>query len=256
MASAIAQGLIAGGIVTPENIACLGGTGTSARRLAETTGIRLATGLDDLLNNVDVLVLACKPQQFKLLDPRLKELTKGKLVLSVLAGFTTARLAEFFSQARGVVAVMPNTPTQVQAGVTAWAAEETLAPADASLVEKCFGCLGTVIRIKESLMNTVSAVSGSGPGFFFEIISAFEAAAVTAGLDQETARQLVRQTFIGSARLLEKTGDSPDALRDAVTSPNGSTYAGLQVLAKHDLRGIFPQVIAAAVVRSGELGKM
>ena len=256
MASAIARGLIASGEGKPTEMACLGGGGNSAPRLAEETGMRLAQEIDDLLAEADVLVLACKPQQFKLLDPRLGDLTRGKLVLSVLAGFTTERLAAFFRQARGVVAVMPNTPTQVRAGVTAWTARADLPEADAALVQRIFGCLGAVLRVEENLMNTVSAVSGSGPGFFFEVVAALEAAAEAAGLSGEQARLLARQTFIGSAKLLEQTGESPETLRNAVTSPNGSTYAGLQVFERRKLRETWKEVLAASVARSVELGKM
>jgi pyrroline-5-carboxylate reductase len=256
MASAIVHGLIAADIVAPTAMVCMGGTGASAQRLADATGIRLAHGLDELLDGTDVLVLACKPQQFKLLDPRLGALAAGKLVLSVLAGFTTERLKAFFPNARGVVAVMPNTPAQIRAGITAWTAPATLAADDAERVQRYFGCLGKVVRMDAALMNTVSAASGSGPGFFFEIVNAFERAAEAAGLPQETARLLVRETFIGAAKLLERTGESPEVLRNAVTSPNGSTFAGLQVFERHRLHGIFDEVIAAAVARSVELGKM
>ncbi len=256
MAGAIAHGLVAGKITAPADIACLGGSGTSAQKLSGELGCRLASGIDDLLAGADVLVLACKPQQFKSLDPRLGELAAGKLVLSVLAGFTTERLAGFFKNARGVVAAMPNTPAQIQAGVTAWSAPETLSPADAAMVEKIFGCLGKVVRAAPAAMNKISAVSGSGPGFFFEIAAAFEAAAIAGGLTPEAAKMLVRETFIGSAKLLEKTGKSPEELRDAVTSPGGSTLAGLKVFEKNLLRATCSEVIAAAAARAEELGKM
>lgn len=256
MASAIAHGLIAARILSPDEMACLGGNGTSARRLAADTGIRLAKNVDDLLARADVLVLACKPQQFALLDPRLCELTAGRLVLSVLAGFTTERLSTLFGKARGIAAIMPNTPAQVRAGITAWTAPESLANDDARTVEKYFGALGKVRRMDAALMNTVSAASGSGPGFFFEIVHAFERSVEKTGLSPDDAHLFVRETFIGAAKLLEQTGLSPEALRNAVTSPNGSTFAGLRVLEHHGLHNIFEEVVRAAIARSVELGKM
>lgn len=257
MASAIVHGLIESGTVAAPDMACLGGNGTSAQQLARNTGIRLATSATDLLNSASVLILACKPQHFKQLDPGLHTgLTQGKLILSVLAGFTVERLATAFPQARGVAAVMPNTPAQVRAGITAWTAPATLPATDSAWVEKIFGCLGKVIRVEAKLMNTVSATSGSGPGFFFELVNAFEHAAIASGLPPDTAALLVRETFAGAAKLLEKTGIPPVALRNAVTSPNGSTLAGLQVFERHHLHQIFEEAIAAATTRATELGKM
>ncbi|MDR2863770.1 MAG: pyrroline-5-carboxylate reductase [Puniceicoccales bacterium] len=256
MAGAIVRGLISGGVVPPSAMACLGGSGTSAPALAAATGIRLASGIDDLLDGAETLVIACKPQQFKLLDPRLGELAAGKLVISIMAGFSVQRLAAFFPEARSVAAVMPNTPAQVRSGVSVWTAPASMPPQDAALVEKYLGCVGKVVRSEAALMDAVCAASGSGPGFFFEVVDAFEKAAEGAGLSAAMARMLVRGTFIGAAKLLEQTGESPETLRNAVTSPNGTTFAGLQVLAKHDLRGIFGEVVHAAKTRSSELGKL
>jgi pyrroline-5-carboxylate reductase len=122
-------------------------------------------------------------------------------------------------------------------------------------VEKYLSSVGKVVRGAPELMDAVCAASGSGPGFFFELVAAFEVAAEAAGLSREMARLLVRQTFIGSAKLLEQTGEDPEVLRNAVTSPGGTTLAGLQVFEKHDLRSIFKEVTAAAAARSAELGK-
>lgn len=256
MAGAIVRGLIAAGTVAPEKLACIGGPGDdTASRLAADTGIRLATDTADLLDGADALLLACKPQQFKTLDPRLPQLAAGKLVISILAGFSVARLAAAFPLARAAVAVMPNTPAQIRAGVSVWTAADTLSPGDAARVEKYLSSVGKVIRGTPALMDAVCAVSGSGPGYFFEIVAAFEAAAGAAGLPRDMAQLLVRQTFIGSAQLLEQTGENPEVLRDAVSSPGGTTLAGLQVFGKHGLHATFRDVVAAAAARSVELGK-
>lgn len=257
MAGAIVRGVIAAGVLAPAEIACLGGfSDNTAQELAADTGIRRAADATDLLDGADAVLLACKPQQFKTLDPRLPALAAGKLVISILAGFSAARLAEAFPLARGVAAVMPNTPAQVRAGVSVWTTHGELSAADAALVETYLGSVGRVVRGEPQLMDAVCAASGSGPGFFFELVAAFEAAAEAAGLPREMARLLVRQTFIGSAKLLEQTGENPEVLRNAVTSPAGTTEAGLRVFEKYNLRKIFAEVVAAAAVRSAELGKM
>jgi pyrroline-5-carboxylate reductase len=256
MAGAIVRGLVEGGAVPPAKLACMGGPNDgSAANLARATGIRLAADVVDLLDGADAVLLACKPQQFKTLDPRLPALVAGKLVISILAGFSVARLAVEFPLARGVVAVMPNTPAQVRSGVSVWTASEALSSGDAALVEKYLGSVGRVVRGTTGQMDAVCGVSGSGPGFFFEIVAAFEAAAIRAGLPEDMAQLLVRQTFAGSARLLLESGESPEALRDAVTSPGGTTLAGLRVFEKRALRETFAEVVAAAAARSAELGK-
>ncbi len=253
MAGAILRGLIAKGAVAPGDCAVLAGDGGSARRLSDDTGARLAGGLADLLRDADVFVLACKPQHVAGLPRELAALTAGKLVVSVLAGTTNARLRGVFPAARAVVRTMPNTPGRIGAGVTPYSPAAPLTPADLAAVETLLGALGDTFAVSEDKMDAVTCASGSGPGFFFEIVAAFEAGAVRAGLTPDEAKRLIRATFIGSAKLLEATGEEPEALRNAVTSPNGTTFAGLQTLAGRDLRGAIAAAQAAARDRSREL---
>lgn len=255
MAGAILRGLLAKRAVAPERVAVLAGSGASAPKLAAETGTRLATGLADLLTGAEVFVLACKPQHFAGLDPALAELTAGKLVISVLAGIPNARLRAAFPKARAVVRTMPNTPGRIGAGVTPYSPAEPLAEPDRVVVETALGALGETFPVDEAKMDAVTCASGSGPGFFFEIVAAFEAGAVAAGLTPEEAKRLIRATFVGSAKLLEATGESPEALRNAVTSPNGTTFAGLNALAARDLRGTIAAAQLAARDRSRELAK-
>ena len=255
MAGAILRGLIAAGAVVPKDAAVLAGAGKSAPALAADTGARLAKDLPDLLAGADAFVLACKPQHFAGLDPALAELTAGKLVVSVLAGTPISRLRRAFPDARAIVRLMPNTPGRIGAGVTPFTPEHPLDDADAATTDLMLGALGASLEIPESKMDAVIAGSGSTPGWFFEIVAAFEAGAIAAGLSPAEAQVLVRSSFIGSARLLEATGEEPEALRNAVTSPNGTTFAGLQVFAQHDLRGIVAEAQRACVARAKELAK-
>lgn len=255
MAGAILRGLIAAAAIAPKDAAVLAGTGKSAPELAAGTGARLAKDLPDLLAGADAFVLACKPQHFSGLDAGLASLTAGKLVVSVLAGTPLSRLREKFPGARVIVRMMPNTPGRIGAGMTPFTPEFPLDDADAELVDAMLGALGSSIEIPESKMDAVIAGSGSTPGWFFEIVAAFEEGAVAAGLSRVEAQVLVRSSFIGSARLLEATGEEPEALRNAVTSPNGTTFAGLQYFASHDLRGIVAGAQAACVARAKELAK-
>lgn len=253
MAGAILRGLLASGTLSPGACAVLAGTGASAPKLAAETGARLATDLADLLREADVFVLACKPQHVAGLPKALADLTAGKLVISVLAGTSNAKLRGVFPKSRAVVRTMPNTPGRIGAGVTPYSPAEPLSPADLATVESVLGALGDTFAIEESKMDAVTCASGSGPGFFFEIVAAFEAGAIEAGLTPEEAKRLIRSTFIGSAKLMEATGETPEALRNAVTSPNGTTFAGLNALAARDLRGTVAAAQRAARDRSREL---
>ena len=254
MASAMVHGVIARGI-TPDHIAVRGGSGASAHNLAGETGVRLARDLPALLTNAEVFVLACKPQHLASLPEELADLTEGRLVVSVLAGVTTERLRRVFPKARAVVRAMPNTPGSIGAGVTPYSPAEPLSLADAALAESLLGALGKTFPVPEDKMDAVTAAAGSGPGFLFEIVETMERTAVELGLTPEEAALLVRETFIGSAKLLEKSLKAPGELRDAVTSPNGTTYAGLCAMRAHGMADVLRATMTACRDRSRELGR-
>jgi len=255
MASAMVGGLLATKAAAPADIACLGGADNTAALLAQRTGIRAQADAAALLAGADTVVLACKPQQLAGLDPRLAELTAGRLVISILAGTRLARLAAVFPRARNLVRAMPNTPGQIGAGITGWCARQPLAPADRRRVDTVLGALGQVVELEEPLLDAVTAVSGSGPAFLFEFVAALRDGGVAAGLSREVAARLAQATVLGAARLLAETGTEPEALRDQVTSPHGTTYAGLQVLAARRFRDTVKDTILAAKQRSEELSR-
>ena len=255
MASAIVDGLLARKICAPADLACLGGPGKTAAALAARAGLVLAPDLPALFTTAETLVLACKPQQFASLDPRVAGLTDGKLVLSILAGKRLARLAQVFPGARNIVRAMPNTPGQIGAGITAWCALRPLAPADRASVDAILGALGTVVEVAEPQLDAVTGLSGSGPAYVFEFAAALRDAGEAAGLPRATAWQLARETVLGAAKLMAQSSLEPEELRNQVTSPNGTTYAGLQRLAVKDFRGLIKETVLAATARSEELSR-
>ena len=255
MAGAIVRGLIRSGACAPSDIKVVGGANRSAKDLAKDTGVILATSAEDLFAGADAVVVACKPQQFVLLNESYGRLAKDKLVLSVLAGTRLEKLTQFFKTARNVVRTMPNTPGAIGKGVTARCSAKPLTPEDRAIVESICNGLGMSLEIPEDMFDAVTAVSGSGPGFFFEFISAYEEAAVELGFTPVQAQLLVRQTLLGSLALLQSTQESPDELRNQVTSPGGTTKAGLEALAKNQFRGTIKAALLAAKNRSEELGK-
>ena len=255
MASAIVDGLLAKKVSAPADLAAVDGGDDTARTLSARTGIAAPADLAALLVSADTIVLACKPQQLASLDARIADLAAGKLVLSILAGKRLVRLAAVFPRARNLVRAMPNTPGQIGAGISAWCALQSLTAGDRATVDAILGALGQVIELPEPQLDAVTGLSGSGPAYVFEFAAALRDAGVAAGLPRAMAWKLSLETVLGSARLMARTGMEPETLRDQVTSPNGTTFAGLQRMAARDFRGIIRETVVAATERSKELSK-
>ncbi len=255
MATAFAEGLLAKNAVTQSALRCFSASGKSAAALAEKTGILQTRSLVELLAGADTLVVAFKPQHLATADPALANLTDGKLVLSVLAGKKISSLQRIFPQARNIVRTMPNTPGQIGAGITGWCVTAPLSATDRATVETILGALGKAVEVSEAQMDAVTGVSGSGPAYVFEFAAALRDAGVAAGLAPETAQTLAVETLLGAARLLARKNIEPETLRNQVTSPNGTTFAGLQRMAARDFRGVVREAVLAAKARSEELSK-
>lgn len=255
MAAAMARGLLRSGTFTARDLACIGGSGTSSLMLAGELGITLATSPAILMQDAQVVVVACKPQVFPGLDSSYSRLATGKFVVSILAGTRIERLRAFFPQARNIVRTMPNTPGAIGQGITAWSAETPLAAADHETLNVLLGGLGDSVEVSEAQLDAVTAVSGSGPGFFFEFLAAYERGALALGLEPALARRLIRTTFVGSLALADATGEAPARLRDQVTSPQGTTRAGLDVLQGAHFDDLVAQALEAARDRARDLSK-
>ena len=255
LASAIVRGLLDKKVCAPADLACTSKNGESARRLAAATGINHEPDLARLVNGADLVIVAFKPQSLATADPHLAELTRGKLVLSVLAGKKLATLARTFPHPRNIVRTMPNTPAAIGAGYTPYCSLTPLAPADRTLVSRLLEALGEAEALEEKYFDALTALGGSGPAFLFEFVAGLRDAGVAAGLPADVAYRAALETTLGAARLLARGDVPPEALRDKVTSPNGTTFAGLQVLASRQFRGTLQETILAATRRAGELSK-
>ena len=255
MASAIVKGLLEKEHYAPEEIACTCGEDPTGPALSEETGIHYLPDITTALYEAEAVVLACKPQQFAAISAELAEAARGKLVLSILAGTPLSRLSEKFNHARNVVRTMPNTPGQIGAGVTAFAPLRELSEKDTAIVENTLSSLGNFHEVDEVDLDAVTAVSGSGPAYVFEFAAALREAGINAGLDEGLSDALAIDTLLGAAMLLAESDETPEALRNAVTSPGGTTAAALEVFEKGDLRGLVDQAIDAAKKRSLELAE-
>jgi pyrroline-5-carboxylate reductase len=175
-------------------------------------------------------------------------------VLSIAAGVTIARLEEAAGSGVVVVRAMPNTPALVGAGAAAIAAGSAAGDDDLAWAESILGAVGTVVRVPEHLLDAVTGLSGSGPAYVFLLAEALAEAGVLVGLPRPTAEALVRQTLLGSARLLAESGEAAETLRAGVTSPGGTTAAGLRELERHGVRAAVLDAVTAATERSKQLG--
>jgi pyrroline-5-carboxylate reductase len=254
MAAAMIDGLLAAG-TPPSRLVCYSASGRSAAALAARTGILQATTLNELTANADAVVIAFKPQHLGSADPALAELSEGRLVISVLAGKKLATLARTFPRARNLVRTMPNTPSRIGAGVTGWCSSSPLRPSDAETLLTLLEAMGKAVEIPESQMDALTGVSGSGPAYVFEFAGALRDAGVAAGLEYAVAEQLANETILGAAKLLAARGLPAETLRNEVTSPNGTTFAGLQRLAAGEFRPLLTAVVAAAKARAEELSR-
>ena len=202
---------------------------------------------------VDTLVVALKPQTFGEVGATLKPwVGPATLVVSIMAGTTIAALRAACGGA--VVRAMPNTPASIGRGITVAVAAKNVSATQRTTADALLSATGAVEWVDdESLMDAVTAVSGSGPAYVFLVAEALVEAGVLAGLARDVAEDLVRQTLLGAARLLHGD-DSPATLRAAVTSPGGTTAAGLRILERRGVRGAFLDAVLAATERSRELG--
>ena len=174
--------------------------------------------------------------------------------LSIAAGVPLAKLEDWLGAGVPVVRAMPNTPALVGAGAAAIAAGKHAGDEELAWAEDILGSVGVVVRVGESLLDAVTGLSGSGPGYLFLVAEALIDAGVLAGLPRDVSRTLVTQTLLGSGRLLAESGDTPEALRAAVTSPGGTTAAGLRALEVAGVRAAILEAVLAATTRSRELG--
>jgi len=210
----------------------------------------------EVARECDRIVLAVKPNDVNtLLEDIRPELNGSKLLISVAAGITTAHIETMVDRRVAVVRVMPNMPALIGAGICAICKGRFATAGDLRFARRLFGKLGEVIEIKERLMNAVTAISGSGPAYFFYLVEIMIKAGVRLGLPRGVATKLAVQTALGSGRALKETRESPEALRLKVTSKGGTTEAAFKKFFKNNLEAILEKGIMAASERARELGK-
>lgn len=255
MAEAMIRGLVAGGVV-PSGIAVSEPLPARRKSLEERYGIAAVTTAGEVFSSSDIVVLAVKPQVAPTVLAETAPLVSDRhLLVSIMAGVTTAAIEAAFPDGVRVVRAMPNTPALTLEGATAIAAGSRAGSEDLQVVRRIFELVGKAWVVEEKLMDAVTGLSGSGPAYVFTFIEALADAGVKSGLPRDVAAGLAAQTVYGSAKLLLETREHPALLRDKVTSPGGTTIAGLQALETGRFRGTVMEGVEAAVRRSAELGR-
>jgi len=181
--------------------------------------------------------------------------TERHLIISIAAGVTLAKLGAALKKDARIVRVMPNTPALVSASASAFSLGKGAKSDDAALAQRIFSAVGVAYQVKESLLDAVTGLSGSGPAYAYLIIEALSDGGVAAGLPRDVATKLAAQTMLGAAKMVLETGQHPGALKDMVTSPGGTTIEGLHELEKGGVRGALVNAVRAAAEKSRKLGQ-
>ena len=224
-----------------------------AREISTKYGAR-EVELSELAKSSDVILLVVKPQDLAdLLASISKDLNEKALLVSFAAGKSTAFISEKIGKNAAVIRVMPNTPTLIGLGMAAISLGENVNQEQAKFVTDFLATCGKVISIDEKLQDAVTALSGSGPAYFFAFVEEMIKSGIALGLSSEQATTLAIQTIVGSAAMLEQSGKSATTLRENVTSPNGTTAAALKVFSEANLGKIIEEAMTAARDRSQEL---
>lgn len=254
MGSALMQGVLAAKICEPENVQIYDRVTEAAEVLAAESGIRAAAGNRELAAASDVVILCVKPEDaLHALAEAGREL-EGKLLVSIVAGVTIASLQAAAGVDARVVRVMPNTAVLVQKGASAYAIGVGVTDEDIAAVEKIFTSVGRAFAVEEQMLDAVTGLSGSGPGYVYLFIEALSDGGVQMGLPRELATKLAVQTVAGAAEMVAETMMHPAVLREMVASPGGTTIAGLAALERSGLRSGVMEAVRAATLRSRELG--
>ncbi len=257
MASSLISGLIASGH-SPQHLWVSDINPDTLKALAENLNVNTSASNDAVINEVDVVVLAVKPQILSSVAKSAAVLIQQKkpLVVSIAAGISQNSLSQWLGTETAIVRCMPNTPALVLTGATALHANARVTAEQRNLAENIMRSVGIALWVKdESELDAVTAVSGSGPAYYFLLMEAMEKAALELGLNEVTARLLVQQTALGAAKIALESSESPEQLRKRVTSPGGTTQRAIETFEQGGFTELVSKALHAARDRSVEMSK-
>lgn len=257
MGQALIGGLLQAKLIPSKNIVASRRNTEALEELRRRWGIHGSADNTKAASGADIIILAVKPQASgAVLDELAPVLSKNQMVLSLMAGITTASISKKLRSPCAVVRAMPNTPASVGAGATAMAAGAHAGEKELALAGAIFGSVGTAVVLPESAMDAVTGLSGSGPVYIFMVIEAMIDGGVKMGIPRAIARQLAAQTVFGAAKLVLETGKHPAILKDEVTTPAGTAINAIHTLEAKGLRSVLIDAIASATLRSQEISRL
>ncbi len=256
MATALARAWREAGCLDPERSWAADPLEAARERIAQAAGLRTTPHNREVAAACPILVVAVKPPAVpEVLAEVREEVSERHCVISIAAGVTLQQIDQALGGRGRLIRVMPNTPCLVGAGAAAFASGPRATPADGALCERLFTAVGYCCPVPESLLDAVTALSGSGPAFVAVLLEALADGGVLCGLPRELAMRLAAQTVLGTAQLVLQEGRHPALVKDAVASPGGTTIAGLHVLERAGVRGAIQEAVAAAAARARELAR-
>ena len=255
MAQALITGILSKSLLEPEQIFVSDISEDRLSFLKENFEVNTTTNNLEVVKKCNVLILAIKPQVIdKVLSELSRKVGSKHLIISIVAGVNLEKLESSLKSGCRVIRVMPNTPALIQEAASALCKGKNATEKDLEFATLIFSNIGKAVVVPESMMDAVTGLSGSGPAYCFTFIEALIDAGVKEGLPRPIAQLLAVQTVIGSAKLIEETSKPPCVLKEMVTSPGGTTIAGLYKLERAGFRGIIMEAVEAATKRSKELG--
>jgi pyrroline-5-carboxylate reductase len=256
MAEALIKGLLSGLAVDPKHVIATDVLPERCRYLQATYGVTTSADNAHAVQESQVILLAVKPQVMsEVLETIAPVVRRDKLVISIAAGITLQTLQRALGTDSRVVRVMPNTPALVLAGAAGISPGSAVTPQDVAVVERIFNAVGRSVVVSDDMMDAVTGLSGSGPAFIFALIEGLSDGGVLMGLTRQMATVLAAQTVLGAAKMVLETGKHPGELKDMVTSPAGTTIAGMHALENGGLRGLMMEAVRRATERSAALGR-
>lgn len=256
MGTALVQGAIRAGVVGAADVIGCDPYDKSRENFEAATGAAVSADLAKVVKGSDVLLLCTKPLDVSEALATAAEVAAGqpRLVISIAAGVTLAALEAAGSDHFRIIRAMPNTPALVGHGAAGYCLGTRATSADAATAKLLLAAVGLATEVPERLMDAVTGLSGSGPAYVYLVIEALADGGVRAGIPRADALRFAAQTVLGAAAMVLETGEHPAVLKDMVTSPGGTTIAGLAVLEREGLRSALIEAVGAAVQRSKELG--
>jgi pyrroline-5-carboxylate reductase len=255
MGEVIVSAVLSKGISTPHEIQASDISETRRQYLKQKYGIRVSPTNSDAINGADVVIMAIKPQNLaEVLTGLTGKLKPAQLVLSIIAGARIATIRDGLRYSC-IVRSMPNTPAQIGEGMTVWTATKEVSDLQKQTARSILGIMGKEIYVEdEKAIDMATAVSGSGPAYFFLFVEALTDAAVATGLPRDKAKEMVLQTMIGAGHLIEKSGKEPAELRKMVTSPGGTTAEAIRVFEEGGFNRLVAKAVEAAYRKARSLG--